>query len=52
MASTAYVSCDSSGKVVAIRTSNWTVERTIDAGRAGGRSGVGQRRADTLARID
>ena len=29
----AYVSCDVPGKVVAIRTSDWTVETVIDAGR-------------------
>lgn len=30
----AYVSCDASGKVAAIRTSDWTVEAVIDAGKA------------------
>jgi DNA-binding beta-propeller fold protein YncE len=30
---TAYVSCDSSRKVAAIRTSDWTVEKMIDAGK-------------------
>ncbi len=29
---TAYVSCDSSHKIAAIRTSDWTVEKLIDAG--------------------
>lgn len=29
----AYVSCDSSHKVAVIRTSDWTVEKTIDAGK-------------------
>jgi hypothetical protein len=28
----AYVSCDASHKVAAIRTSDWTVEKLIDAG--------------------
>jgi len=28
----AYVSCDSSHKVAVIRTSDWTVEKLIDAG--------------------
>lgn len=28
----AYVSCDASHKVAAIRTSNWAVEKLIDAG--------------------
>ena len=28
----AYVSCDASKKIVAIRTSDWTVEKMIDAG--------------------
>jgi DNA-binding beta-propeller fold protein YncE len=28
-----YVSCDSSRKVAAIRTSDWTVEKLIDAGK-------------------
>ena len=29
----AYVSCDSSHKVAVIRTSDWTVEKMIDAGK-------------------
>jgi DNA-binding beta-propeller fold protein YncE len=29
----AYVSCDASHKVAAIRTSDWTVETLIDAGK-------------------
>ena len=29
----AYVSCDVPGKVAAIRTSDWTVEKIIDAGK-------------------
>jgi DNA-binding beta-propeller fold protein YncE len=29
----AYVSCDASQKVAVIRTSDWTVEKLIDAGR-------------------
>ena len=29
----AYVSCDVSGKVVAIRTSDWKVDAVIDAGK-------------------
>ena len=28
----AYVSCDASHKIAAIRTSDWTVEKLIDAG--------------------
>jgi DNA-binding beta-propeller fold protein YncE len=28
----AYVSCDASHKIAVIRTSNWTVEKLIDAG--------------------
>ena len=30
----AYVSCDVSGKVAAIRTSDWKVDALIDAGKA------------------
>jgi len=30
----AYVSCDQTGKIAAIRTSDWTVEKLIDAGKA------------------
>jgi DNA-binding beta-propeller fold protein YncE len=29
----AYVSCDVSGKVAAIRTSDWTIDKLIDAGK-------------------
>jgi DNA-binding beta-propeller fold protein YncE len=29
----AYVSCDKSGKVVAIRTSDWAVDKVITAGK-------------------
>jgi DNA-binding beta-propeller fold protein YncE len=40
----AYVSCDSSGKVAAIRTSDWVVDALIDVGKGadGLAWGVGQ----------